>query len=61
MFVHTGEHATTRLCLKWLKGRNLNKRTVCDYGCGSGVLAIGALLMGAAKAVSQSLGGTVDA
>ena len=53
--MHAGEHATTRLCLKWLKGCNLSKRTVCDYGCGSGVLAIGALLMGADKAVSQSL------
>ncbi len=55
----TGEHATTRLCLKWLKDCNLSKRTVCDYGCGSGVLAIAALLMGAGKAVSRSPRGTV--
>lgn len=51
----TGEHATTRLCLKWLKDCNLSKRTVCDYGCGSGVLAIAALLMGAGKAVGLDI------
>lgn len=47
----TGAHPTTRLCLHWLE-MNLNgSETVLDYGCGSGILAIGALKLGAAAAV----------
>lgn len=47
----TGAHPTTELCLQWLD-RNLHGgETVLDYGCGSGILAIGALKLGAAAAV----------
>ena len=50
----TGEHPTTRLCLSWLNSEKKNlkekKQTVLDFGTGSGVLAIGALLMGAESA-----------
>lgn len=50
----TGDHATTRLCLSWLnqlQEQGLQQRSIMDYGTGSGVLAIGALLMGAESAV----------
>jgi ribosomal protein L11 methyltransferase len=43
----TGTHPTTALCLEWLDGRDLSGRTVVDYGCGSGILAIAALKLGA--------------
>lgn len=49
----TGEHPTTRLCLGWLRdnaAQCVRGKHVVDFGTGSGVLAIGALLMGAAKA-----------
>ncbi len=45
----TGTHATTALCLQWLDGAELSGKTVIDYGCGSGILAIAALLLGAEK------------
>ena len=49
----TGEHSTTRLCLQWLFDRRdkIQGAHVMDYGTGSGVLAVAALLMGAASAV----------
>lgn len=43
----TGTHPTTALCLKWLDAHNTNEKQVLDFGCGSGVLAIAALLLGA--------------
>ena len=46
----TGTHATTAMCLAWLAEQNLNNQTVLDYGSGSGILAIGALLANAQHA-----------
>ena len=43
----TGTHPTTALCLEWLDGQNLDNCSVLDFGCGSGILAIGAALHGA--------------
>lgn len=47
----TGSHPTTRLCLKWLAGHVRGGETVLDYGCGSGILAITAAKLGAARVV----------
>ncbi|MDH5472875.1 MAG: 50S ribosomal protein L11 methyltransferase [Gammaproteobacteria bacterium] len=43
----TGTHPTTSLCLQWLNNIALENQTVLDYGCGSGVLGIAALLLNA--------------
>lgn len=45
----SGSHPTTKLCLEWLAATDLADKTVIDYGCGSGILAIAALKLGAAK------------
>jgi ribosomal protein L11 methyltransferase len=42
----SGSHPTTRLCLDWLARAELTGRTVLDYGCGSGILALAALKLG---------------
>ena len=47
----TGTHPTTALCLRWLDRATLAGCTVLDYGCGSGILAVAALKLGAARAV----------
>lgn len=43
----TGTHPTTSLCLKWLEQANLKDMSVIDYGCGSGILSLAALKLGA--------------
>ncbi|MBL0162690.1 MAG: 50S ribosomal protein L11 methyltransferase [Xanthomonadales bacterium] len=48
----TGTHPTTALCLEWLDQADLGDKTVIDYGCGSGVLAIAAALLGARKVIA---------
>ena len=43
----TGTHATTALCLEWLDKIDIADKTLLDFGCGSGILAIAALKLGA--------------
>ena len=61
----SGTHATTSLCLEWLSGEELGNKTVVDYGSGSGVLAIGAALLGADRVIAvdndpQAITATLD-
>ncbi|MBN7119527.1 50S ribosomal protein L11 methyltransferase [Ectopseudomonas oleovorans] len=51
----TGTHPTTALCLEWLDGQNLDNCSVLDFGCGSGILAIAALLLGAPQAAGTDI------
>jgi ribosomal protein L11 methyltransferase len=46
----TGTHDTTSLCLDWLVDHDISGKQVVDYGCGSGILALAALKLGAAHA-----------
>ena len=61
----TGTHPTTALCLQWLDSIDVAGKTVVDYGCGSGILGIAALLLGAKSVIAvdndpQALIATVD-
>ncbi|GAB3381687.1 50S ribosomal protein L11 methyltransferase [Spongiibacter taiwanensis] len=61
----TGTHPTTWLCLQWLDSQDLTGKTVIDYGCGSGILGIAALLLGADSLIAidndpQALSATAD-
>ena len=51
----TGTHPTTALCLEWLDGQDLTDCNLLDFGCGSGILAIAALLLGAKQAVGTDI------
>ena len=61
----TGTHPTTALCLEWLDKCDVKDKTVIDYGCGSGILGIAALLLGAKAVIAidndpQALIATLD-
>ncbi|WP_085300463.1 50S ribosomal protein L11 methyltransferase [Cognaticolwellia mytili] len=47
----TGTHPTTALCLTWLDSLDLKGKTVVDFGCGSGILSLAALKLGAKKVI----------
>jgi ribosomal protein L11 methyltransferase len=51
----TGSHPTTRLCLAWLEAHVHEADSILDYGCGSGILAIAAMKLGAARAVAVDI------
>jgi ribosomal protein L11 methyltransferase len=51
----TGSHPTTHLCLKWLDANLQPGQTVIDYGCGSGILAIAAEKLGAARVLGVDI------
>jgi ribosomal protein L11 methyltransferase len=51
----TGSHPSTRLCLEWLDAAQPNGSEVIDYGCGSGILSIAALRLGARSVVAVDI------
>ena len=51
----TGTHPTTALCLEWLDAQPLHGQSLLDFGCGSGILAIAGLLLGAEHAVGTDI------
>jgi len=51
----TGSHPTTRLCLEWLERTVTPGATLLDYGCGSGILAMGAARFGATEIVAVDI------
>ena len=51
----TGTHPTTRLCLRWLDAHLKQGESVIDYGCGSGILAIAAMRLGASRAAGVDI------
>lgn len=53
----TGTHPTTRLALRWLEAHVRGGETVVDFGCGSGILAIAALKLGASRAWGVDIDG----
>jgi len=61
----TGTHPTTALCLNWLDQAELEGKSVIDFGCGSGILSVAALLLGAGQVTAidhdpQALQATAD-
>lgn len=61
----TGTHPTTALCLEWLDQAAIKGKTVIDYGCGSGILAIAAALLGAKQIIAvdidpQAISATIE-
>lgn len=51
----TGTHPTTALCLEWLDGQDVHGLNAIDFGCGSGILAIAALLLGAERVTGTDI------
>jgi ribosomal protein L11 methyltransferase len=51
----TGSHPSTRLCLEWLEAASLSGLEAIDYGCGSGILSIAAVRLGARSVVAVDL------
>lgn len=51
----TGTHPTTRMCLRWIAARSLHGQRVLDYGCGSGILAVGAAKFGATEVTAVDI------
>ncbi len=51
----TGDHPTTALCLEWLAELDFTNKDVIDYGCGSGILSIAALKLGARSALGVDI------
>lgn len=51
----TGTHPTTALCLEWLEQNPPKKLTAVDFGCGSGILAVAAVKLGAAKVLATDI------
>ena len=51
----TGNHASTFLCLQWLGQTDVKDKIVIDYGCGSGILGVAALLLGAKKVYTTDI------
>ena len=51
----SGSHETTHLCLEYLDSSNLKELTVIDYGCGSGILGIAALSLGAKNVIAVDI------
>lgn len=51
----TGTHPTTAMCLEWLDSLQFQGKTLLDYGCGSGVLAIAALKLGCRAATAMDI------